>query len=46
LDNVQFNLNGWLDSQVCLAVNRYREAGATDSEIRIAFTQAMTNTKK
>ncbi|MFT6330236.1 MAG: GntR family transcriptional regulator [Bermanella sp.] len=46
LDNVQFNLNGWLYSQVSFAVNSYREAGATDSEIRIAFNQAMTNTKK
>lgn len=42
LDNVQYNLNGWLDSQVQLAIDSYRKAGATDSEIRIAFTQAMS----
>lgn len=46
LDNVQFDLNEWLESQVQLAVDTYRQAGATDSEIRIAFTQAMTNNVK
>jgi GntR family transcriptional regulator len=43
LDNVLFDLNEWLNAQVQLAVNTFRQAGATDSEIRIAFTQAMTN---
>ncbi|MDT0595744.1 GntR family transcriptional regulator [Glaciecola petra] len=42
--NVQVDINDWLNEQMQLDVARYRKAGATDSEIRIAFTNAVSQT--
>lgn len=37
-----FNLNNWLNEQLTDVVQTLKQSGATDSEIRIAFNQVMT----
>lgn len=44
-DNVHVDINDWLSEQMQLDVERYRKAGATDSEIRIAFTNAISQAR-
>ena len=39
--NCKFDLNEWLHSEMDQAVAGFRNAGATDSEIRNAFSQSM-----
>lgn len=43
LENIDFDINKWLEQQVSKDIARYREMGATDSEIRIAFTHMMSS---
>ncbi|MDT0583470.1 GntR family transcriptional regulator [Brumicola blandensis] len=42
LDNLHIDINEWLGSTMLVDIEKYRKAGATDSEIRNAFTQAMS----
>ena len=39
--NAAFDLNGWVSGEISNAIKACRDAGATDSEIRIAFGDAM-----
>lgn len=43
--NCSFDLNAWVTKQLTVNVKTLRDAGATDSEIRIAFTNVMNQTK-
>ncbi|MFT5278160.1 MAG: GntR family transcriptional regulator [Glaciecola sp.] len=43
-ENLEVNIKEWLDTELPKDVARYRAAGATDSEIRIAFNQAISKT--
>ncbi len=43
VENLQIDIKAWLANTVALDVAKYRNAGATDSEIRLALTQALTN---
>ncbi|WP_262692586.1 GntR family transcriptional regulator [Kordiimonas aestuarii] len=36
-----FDLSAWIEAQLAITIKACREAGATDSEIRIAFANAM-----
>jgi len=40
-DNLKTDIKNWLMHEIGKDVARYREAGATDSEIRIAFADAL-----
>lgn len=42
-ENVDFDLNGWVTVQLGKTVQACKDKGATDSEIRIAFTNIMQN---
>jgi len=39
--NCKFDLNEWLQERMDQAITGFKQAGATDSEIRIAFNQSM-----
>lgn len=39
--NLQTDIKSWLEDQLAIDIKRYRDSGATDSEIRIAFSNAM-----
>ncbi len=41
--NAAFDLNGWVSGEISKSIIACRKAGATDSEIRIAFGEAMQN---
>ncbi len=41
--NSSFDLSVWLGSKIDQTIKTLRSAGATDSEIRIAFANAMSN---
>lgn len=41
--NCEVDLKGWVQSELKEAVQAFREAGVTDSEIRIAFGDVMNN---
>jgi len=43
--NCDFDLNNWLATQLEATISTLKQAGATDSEIRIAFTNAMNQYK-
>jgi GntR family transcriptional regulator len=42
LDNLHVDINEWLGNAIRDDIEKYRTAGATDSEIRNAFNQAMS----
>ncbi|NVJ99637.1 MAG: GntR family transcriptional regulator [Alphaproteobacteria bacterium] len=42
-ENVDFDLNAWVSNQLDQTIQACRNQGATDSEIRIAFTNIMQN---
>ena len=42
LDNLHTDINKWLHDVITRDISRYRDAGATDSEIRIAFQQILS----
>jgi len=44
-NNVHVDINEWLNTEIQADIERYRLAGATDSEIRIAFTNAVSTTR-
>jgi hypothetical protein len=39
---LHIDINEWLGSTMLVDIEKYRKAGATDSEIRNAFNQAMS----
>ena len=41
--NCSVDLNQWVNDSLNETVNRFREAGVTDSEIRIAFSNVMNS---
>lgn len=41
--NCTVNLNDWVNSQLQQLIKGFREAGVTDSEIRVAFGHVMNN---
>ncbi|QSX36477.1 GntR family transcriptional regulator [Shewanella sedimentimangrovi] len=41
--NCQTDLNQWVNAQIAELIATLKEAGVTDSEIRIAFSNAMNN---
>ena len=43
--NCSVNLNEWLIDKLNETIATFRNSGLTDSEIRIAFSQVMNNTK-
>lgn len=45
IKNCAFDLNAWINSQLTDHIKTLRNAGATDSEIRIAFGNVMNETK-
>lgn len=45
IKNCNFNLNEWISIQLTQNIKTLRDAGATDSEIRVAFSQMMNETK-
>lgn len=44
-ENLQIDINAWLVIELEQDVVRYKQAGATDSEIRIAFNNAMSKSR-
>ena len=44
IDNVHIDIKAWLGSEIEADLARYRSAGATDSEIRVLFTHAISKT--
>jgi len=46
LVNAAFDLNGWVSDEISKSINACRKAGATDSEIRIAFGNAIQKHSK
>jgi GntR family transcriptional regulator len=42
LNNLHVDINEWLGATILADIEKYRKAGATDSEIRNAFNQAMS----
>ncbi|MFC3093855.1 GntR family transcriptional regulator [Alteromonas sediminis] len=42
LQNLSSDIHEWLDDQLQETINKLRDAGATDSEIRIAFKKALS----
>lgn len=44
--NAAFDLNGWVSDEISKSILACRKAGATDSEIRIAFGDAMQHHSK
>ncbi|MCJ8324975.1 MAG: GntR family transcriptional regulator [Rhizobiales bacterium] len=45
IKNCNFNLNEWIIIQLTQNIKTLRDAGATDSEMRIAFAHVMNETK-
>lgn len=45
ISNCAFDINQWVTTQLTNKIKTLRGAGATDSEIRIAFTNVMNETK-
>lgn len=45
IDNVHVDIKAWLTTEIETDLARYHEASATDSEIRIVFTQAISKAK-
>ncbi|MEW6982253.1 GntR family transcriptional regulator [Colwelliaceae bacterium 6471] len=43
--NCTIDLNEWVNEQLNKTIASFRDAGVTDSEIRIAFSNAMNNQK-
>ncbi len=43
MENCEVDLNEWVTSKLSKVVKAFREAGVTDSEIRIAFGNVMNN---
>lgn len=41
--NAAFDLNAWVSDEISKSIKACRNAGATDSEIRIVFADAMQN---
>jgi len=46
IKNSSFDLNTWVNSKLEEAISILKQSGATDSEIRIAFTNVMNNDKR
>lgn len=46
LHNLDTDIKKWLNEVIAQDISRYREAGATDSEIRIAFQDVLSGTKQ
>jgi GntR family transcriptional regulator len=46
IKNSTFDLNSWLTSKLEEAISILKQSGATDSEIRIAFTNVMNNDRR
>ena len=44
--NCSIDLNAWVNQQLSDSINTCRDAGVTDSEIRIAFANLMNERKK
>ncbi|MGO4893647.1 GntR family transcriptional regulator [Flavobacterium sp. W21_SRS_FM6] len=42
--NIQVDIKAWLNQTLAEDIEKYRSAGLTDSEIRIAFNAALSNT--
>ncbi|MDP5032238.1 GntR family transcriptional regulator [Paraglaciecola sp.] len=42
--NIQVDIKAWLNQTLADDIEKYRSAGLTDSEIRIAFNAALSNT--
>lgn len=43
--NCSFDLNAWVGNEISKTIEACRDAGATDSEIRIAFSEVMQQHK-
>jgi GntR family transcriptional regulator len=43
IENVQVDIKEWLNQVLAVDIEKYRKAGVTDSEIRIAFNLALSN---
>lgn len=41
IDNCTVDLNAWVEKQLTKTIASFRKAGVTDSEIRIAFANAL-----
>ncbi|GAB55319.1 GntR family transcriptional regulator [Glaciecola punicea ACAM 611] len=46
LNNLDADIKKWLNEVIAQDVSRYREAGATDSEIRIVFQDVLSGNKQ
>jgi GntR family transcriptional regulator len=46
LTNLETDIKTWLNEVIAQDISRYREAGATDSEIRIAFQDVLSGNKQ
>lgn len=44
--NSQFDLDAWINEQLFDVISTFKDAGATDSEIRIAFNNIMSQQPK
>lgn len=43
LENLQVDITEWLNQALAVDIEKYRKAGVTDSEIRVAFNLALSN---
>lgn len=43
MKNLQIDITEWLNQALTVDIEKYRRAGVTDSEIRIAFTAILSN---
>jgi len=46
IENLHVDINAWLKAELMADIARYKQSGATDSEIRIAFSNAMSPLEK
>lgn len=46
LNNLDADIKKWLNEVIAQDISRYREAGATDSEIRIVFQDVLSGNKQ
>lgn len=46
LNNLDVDIKKWLNEVIAQDISRYREAGATDSEIRIVFQDVLSGNKQ
>lgn len=46
LNNLDVDIKKWLNEVIAQDISRYREAGATDSEIRIVFQDVLSSNKQ